>query len=647
MPFITAQLIPSNQQLVTVTEDDSVQDAISLMTEHDFSQLPVTEHGKLKGIITSDSILRAVSCFGVAPAELKVSHVTHLIKPCRDDDDLSDVLKGLQDSNAIPIVDKQGHVKAIVTSYDSAEYFRRRAEDLMLAEDIESTLRDFIESVYRDSNSNLDQESLRLAIKGIMPSGEELHKKFRKAVCLYLNEANDISTKPDMALIKKLFEEVLAPSNPIKEFDRLTLSEFINLFKSQWAEHHQSVFKDISWSATFKLLDEVRKTRNAIAHFREVTPEQRENLKFCINFLDRHRIEVEAIDPEDLNSHIKNAALVHDELTNIDHDSAILGSVTSIISSTSNNSDISGVEILNQIKNLIAKSEKLPGNLFDIVVPEGSIVSSSILDDFSDASSYQTTAEFGLADEEIDPNESRYAPLAIWLDGQDKNQVSLAFEDIEKIIQDELPPSARNHRHWWANDSVSHTQAQQWLDAGWSVSNVNMNREQVTFSRIGSRQQAYIDFFSALCSRFDQLEGISVGITTQPQGRNYIAVELQSDFLPKMFVVISFARRSRLRLEHYIGNSSRSFNKQVFDILHCQQSEIEQDLGCSLSWERPYGKIGCRIALYRDNSSIEDAAEALGQMQDWLMSMIPQFYAAMSERLLAAYTEVSNQVVAQ
>lgn len=312
MPFITAQLIPNNQQLVTVTEGDSVQYAITLMTEHDFSQLPVTEHGKLKGIITSDSILRAVSCFGIAPKELKVSHATHPLKPCRDDDALSDVLKGLQDSNAVLVVDKLGHVKAIITSYDSAEYFRRRAEDLMLAEDIESTLRDFIESVHRDDDGNLDQEGLKIAIKGITPSGEELHKKFKKAVCRYLYEASDIHTQPDMALIKKLFEDVLAPSNSTKEFDQLTLSEFIQLFQSQWAEHHQSVFKDISWSATYQLLDEVRKTRNAIAHFCEVTPEQREKLKFCINFLDRHRTDIDIIDSEDLNSLDPNTtALTH------------------------------------------------------------------------------------------------------------------------------------------------------------------------------------------------------------------------------------------------------------------------------------------------------------------------------------------------
>ena len=59
----TQQLIPESQNpntLSTVAESTSVQEALSLMIEHDFSQLPVVDEDfKLKGLITSDSILKA------------------------------------------------------------------------------------------------------------------------------------------------------------------------------------------------------------------------------------------------------------------------------------------------------------------------------------------------------------------------------------------------------------------------------------------------------------------------------------------------------------------------------------------------------------------------------------------------------------
>ena len=75
MPSIIQNLIPEKQNLVTVAENDSAQKALLLMIEHDFSQLPVIASDQtLKGMITSDSILRAVSNLKVIPERLKVSH---------------------------------------------------------------------------------------------------------------------------------------------------------------------------------------------------------------------------------------------------------------------------------------------------------------------------------------------------------------------------------------------------------------------------------------------------------------------------------------------------------------------------------------------------------------------------------------------
>lgn len=76
---------------------------------------------------------------------------------------------------------------------------------------------------------------------------------------------------------------------------------------------------------------------------------------------------------------------------------------------------------------------------------------------------------------------SRYRPLAEFLSSQRGNEVELRFSDVEALVG-ELPASARNHRPWWANDR-SHSQARSWLDAGWSVSGVNITAERVTFGR--------------------------------------------------------------------------------------------------------------------------------------------------------------------
>lgn len=80
---------------------------------------------------------------------------------------------------------------------------------------------------------------------------------------------------------------------------------------------------------------------------------------------------------------------------------------------------------------------------------------------------------------------SKYAPLAQFLTEQanTRNEISLSFERVEEIIETDLPPSARKHNAWWANDATTHPQAQQWLGAGWRVSGVDMRNETVTFER--------------------------------------------------------------------------------------------------------------------------------------------------------------------
>jgi CBS domain-containing protein len=142
MASIVKNLMPESQTLVAAREEMTIQDALELMVEHDFSQLPVIDDDfKLKGLITSDSILRTVSYFKSTLDKIKVSHAIDIVKTCREDDELSELLNGLKDASAIPVVDKSGKLIAIVTNYDTAEYYRQRAEDMMLAEEIETSLR--------------------------------------------------------------------------------------------------------------------------------------------------------------------------------------------------------------------------------------------------------------------------------------------------------------------------------------------------------------------------------------------------------------------------------------------------------------------------------------------------------------------------
>jgi predicted transcriptional regulator len=117
MPFTAQQLIQEQQALVTVQREDPLKKALDLMSENDFSQLPVVHSDlTLQGMITSDGVVRAVSHFGLRLEQLKVSHASEKAIAYRQDDEISEILKGLKEQNAIAIVNKNNELKGIVTT---------------------------------------------------------------------------------------------------------------------------------------------------------------------------------------------------------------------------------------------------------------------------------------------------------------------------------------------------------------------------------------------------------------------------------------------------------------------------------------------------------------------------------------------------
>ena len=598
MPFIVESILPPDQKPTTVTAEIFVQAALEIMIERDYSQLLVVDQqGKLLGLITSDSVLKAVSFFKVTVDQLRVSHALIKVKAYRIDEDLSELLKGFRDLNAVPIVDKQNVPIGIITSFDTTEYFRTRAEDIMLAEDVETTLRDFIEAFYKTTRGDLDEDQLNKAMDTVLTAGKDTEKKFQKALRQYLGQSGNNPREFNEEVAKQAFVRHLGQSPKIKTFDELTLYEYIQLFRNVWS-HYQNSFKNIDWKAIDQLLNAVRNTRNAIAHFREITPQQREQLKFCADFLDRHRPSVQIMEPETVQPSVVFPG---------DSVAAAIAQIT---------------QLSGYMPDLAQFSSNIPA-LWQLT--------QSVYGDSIDEC-YEVTSPA----EEIDPSESRYAPLAIWLQSQEQNKITLSFQNIETIIQDALPPSARRHRNWWANDSVSHSQSQQWLDAGWRVSNVNLAEEKVIFARAGDRQIAYVNFFSSLLPKLQSIPELSVTSATNNQGRHWFTFRVEAESYPATVHVISFARKSRLRLELYVEVGDRDRNKRIFDYLLTQQAQIESEFGAALTWERLLGKLGSRIAVYRENSSVIDEPAALGYVQDWLVETLPRFYKALAKRFQEA-----------
>ena len=75
----------------------------------------------------------------------------------------------------------------------------------------------------------------------------------------------------------------------------------------------------------------------------------------------------------------------------------------------------------------------------------------------------------------------KYAALCNALRQSTADLVVLSFDDLDELV-DGLPKSARTHRAWWSN-GTSHVQSRAWTAAGFTVREVDLDAEKVTFAR--------------------------------------------------------------------------------------------------------------------------------------------------------------------
>ena len=67
----------------------------------------------------------------------------------------------------------------------------------------------------------------------------------------------------------------------------------------------------------------------------------------------------------------------------------------------------------------------------------------------------------------------KYDPLYNFLSKKEDAKVKLTFKEIEVLIGDKLPESAKKYSAWWSNSQTdAHPYARSWLDAGYKTIDV-------------------------------------------------------------------------------------------------------------------------------------------------------------------------------
>lgn len=547
MPYPVQQLIGEKQVLVTVRRTDPVATALGLMLEHDFSQLPVVrgEPEALipEGLVNHAGILTAIRGFGAGIDDLKVRDVMVQAPVFSLEDDLFDILDRLKDTNAVLVVDGS-YLVGIVSSYDTAEYFRARTEDVMRVEDIELMVKDCIRAGYSLLGGELDQARLDASIARVTAS------------------------QPGSGNLKKTFAD-------------LTLGEYASLLtmKDTWSLF-EPIFKIPRENLT-RLLDGVRQTRNDLAHFRKViTPEQRDQLKLAADWLARCLGELRAGQEADKEQVYRD--LFPDRV-------------------------------------LAASKVETHAGAGGELGPEAGAMIYAITD----------AGQRG----------SRYAALADYLQSLpgSKDAVELTFNEIEQIIQADLPASARNHRAWWSYDDTSHSHSQQWLEAGWKTGYTNIAAGRITFVRIKEREKAYIKFYTALLAELNRKKVMQVR-DASPDGTSWHEVSrLPANGPAGATFTYSFTRDRRFRVELYLDTGDEGQNKAIFDLLHQQAPQFEARLG-KLEWERLDHRRASRIALYHPGEILNTREHAA--LRRWGVETMVKMYEVLAAPAEAAINQV-------
>jgi len=66
----------------------------------------------------------------------------------------------------------------------------------------------------------------------------------------------------------------------------------------------------------------------------------------------------------------------------------------------------------------------------------------------------------------------------------DKQEVTIALEQIERILGESLPQSALLDPLWWGNQKQgTNVESISWMDAGWLVDTVDLKEKRVKFVR--------------------------------------------------------------------------------------------------------------------------------------------------------------------
>lgn len=212
--YQVSRLEAANHEPISINPEASLEEAVMLMTMHDYSQLPVMSSPfSLKGVVSWLSIGRALS---LKQPVVQVKDCMETAFEVRHDESLFSAINRIVQHGYVLVRDDTNRVAGIVTASDLSVQLRQLSEPFLLIGEIENYIRRIIDGKF---------------------------------------------TSEDLSIVKD-------PSDTARIIERvsdLTFGEYVRLLENdvRW----EKLLMPIPRSAFVKQLNEVRVIRNDVMHF--------------------------------------------------------------------------------------------------------------------------------------------------------------------------------------------------------------------------------------------------------------------------------------------------------------------------------------------------------------------------------------------
>lgn len=145
------RVVPEDQALVTIAPEVAAREAIAIMKERGFSQLPVVSAGRVLGVFsfrsyavgTAELSLDDLNGQKIAPADLRVDEFIEQMRFARVADEIDDVFDAMDRNNGL-IVGTADNAIGILTPMDFLRYLHDLSAPFIYLSEIELSLRAII-----------------------------------------------------------------------------------------------------------------------------------------------------------------------------------------------------------------------------------------------------------------------------------------------------------------------------------------------------------------------------------------------------------------------------------------------------------------------------------------------------------------------